>query len=205
VLYTSEGSAYYGAEVIEMKFHENLQHLRKEAGLSQEEVAGKLFVSRQSVSKWENGAAEPGIESLKALADLYGVTVDELVCARPAQQETLNEAEQWDRKWAYIGLCAARLVMAFAILMICVEYGYDVEEQWYSFADLFILAVGSWLKHPAVWIILMCMQMFAAIFGMFDLVTMGSFPALVSIVCNGLCVILLYAREIRARFHAERY
>lgn len=61
-----------------MTLGENLQKLRKSAGLSQEEVAGRLFVSRQSVSKWENGQAEPGVENLKALAALYGVTMDQL-------------------------------------------------------------------------------------------------------------------------------
>ena len=61
-----------------MTLSEKLQDLRRDAGLSQEEVAGRLFVSRQSVSKWENGQAEPGVENLKALADLYGVTLDEL-------------------------------------------------------------------------------------------------------------------------------
>ena len=62
-----------------MNFHENLQRLRKQAGLSQEEVAQKLFLSRQSISKWENGGAEPGIENLKALAKLYGVDPGDLL------------------------------------------------------------------------------------------------------------------------------
>lgn len=66
-----------------MTLGENLQQLRKSAGLSQEEVAGRLFVSRQSVSKWENGQAEPGVENLKALAALYGVTMDQLTGMAP--------------------------------------------------------------------------------------------------------------------------
>lgn len=61
-----------------MTLGENLQKLRREAGLSQEEVAGRLFVSRQSASKWENDQAEPGVENLKALAGLYNVTMDRL-------------------------------------------------------------------------------------------------------------------------------
>lgn len=189
-----------------MKFHENLQRLRKNSGLSQEDVAGKLFVSRQSVSKWENGAAEPGIENLKALAQIYGVTVDELVGnCEPEEASEQTEAEKWNSRWAYAGVCVAKLMMAFAILMICELYGYSVKDNWYAFADLFVLAVGWWIRHPAVWVVLMLMQMFAALFGMFDLVTMGSFPALVSIFCNGLMVGLLYARAQRARFRAEKY
>lgn len=62
-----------------MTLGERLQQLRQRNGLSQEEVAQKLFLTRQSVSKWENGQAEPGVENLKALARLYGVTVDALV------------------------------------------------------------------------------------------------------------------------------
>ena len=189
-----------------MRFNENLQKLRKESGLSQEDVAGKLFVSRQSISKWENGGAEPGIENLIALAKLFGVTVDELIGNRvPEDVLEQTEAEMWNRRWTYAGVCGAKLIMAFAVLMICEVYGYSTKETWYAFADLFVLAVGWWIRHPAVWVTLMLMQMFAALFGMFDLVTMGSFPALVSIFCNGLMVCLLYAREQRARFHTETY
>lgn len=189
-----------------MKFHENLQRLRKTAGLSQEDVAKKLFVSRQSVSKWENGGAEPGIENLKALATLYGVTVDELVCQfEPGDSLGQVEEDKWKGRLAYAGVIFAKLVMVVSILILCVEYGYSVKDQWYSFVDLFALAAGTWLRHPVVWVALMLMQMFAAIFGLFDLVTMGSFPALISIFCNGLMVGMLYARELRERFHAEHY
>ena len=62
-----------------MTLGENLKRLRTEKGLSQEEVAGQLFLSRQTVSKWENNQAEPGVENLKALARLYGVTLDQLL------------------------------------------------------------------------------------------------------------------------------
>lgn len=57
----------------------NLKLYRKESGLTQEQVAEKLNVSRQAVAKWENGDTLPDIESCIALADLYGTTVDILV------------------------------------------------------------------------------------------------------------------------------
>ena len=68
-----------------MTLGETLQKLRKENGLSQEKVARVLFVSRQSVSKWEHDQAEPGVENLKALARLYGVTLDRLMGAEPPE------------------------------------------------------------------------------------------------------------------------
>lgn len=61
-----------------MTLGENLQRLRKEQGLSQEDVAQALFVTRQTISKWETDKAEPGVDNLKALADLYQVTLDQL-------------------------------------------------------------------------------------------------------------------------------
>jgi len=57
----------------------NLKKLRKTARLTQEQVAEKLNVSRQSVAKWESGDALPDIDNCIMLARLYNVTIDDLV------------------------------------------------------------------------------------------------------------------------------
>jgi len=57
----------------------NLKHLRKANRLTQEEIAEKIGVSRQAVAKWENGETVPDINNCIALADLYGVVLDDLV------------------------------------------------------------------------------------------------------------------------------
>ena len=62
-----------------MKFNENLKYLRKESKLTQENLAEKLNVSRQAVTKWESGQSLPDIDNLKQMADLFGVTMDSLV------------------------------------------------------------------------------------------------------------------------------
>ena len=62
-----------------MHFAENLQKLRKQKGLTQEELAAALFVSRTAVSKWESGRGYPNIDSLKAIAKFFSVTIDELL------------------------------------------------------------------------------------------------------------------------------
>ena len=73
-----------------MEFHEKLQELRKRKGLTQEELAEYLFVSRAAVSKWESGRGYPNIDSLKAIAKFFGVTVDELL----SSHEVLSIAEE---------------------------------------------------------------------------------------------------------------
>ena len=62
-----------------MNLAENLQKLRKQAGLSQEELAEECQVSRQAVAKWESEESVPALEKLISLADFFGVTLDELV------------------------------------------------------------------------------------------------------------------------------
>ena len=61
-----------------MKFNEKLQSLRKEKGLSQEELANLLEVSRQAVSKWESGQTYPEMDKLLSLCKIFGCTLDEL-------------------------------------------------------------------------------------------------------------------------------
>ena len=61
-------------------FADNLMELRKYHSLSQEELAEKIGVSRQTLSKYETGESLPDIEKCKALADVFGITVDDLIC-----------------------------------------------------------------------------------------------------------------------------
>ena len=62
-----------------MEFNEKLQELRKNKGLTQEELAEILFVSRTAVSKWESGRGVPNIESLKAISKVFSVSLDDLL------------------------------------------------------------------------------------------------------------------------------
>ncbi len=64
----------------------NLRYLRNRHSLSQEEVAEKIGVSRQSVAKWENGDSLPDIIKCEALADLYDVSLNDLVRFDPEEE-----------------------------------------------------------------------------------------------------------------------
>lgn len=70
-----------------------LYELRKEKGYSQEELAEKLNISRQAVSKWERAEASPDTDNLINLARLYGITLDELLSPGTADTELLEAPE----------------------------------------------------------------------------------------------------------------
>ena len=65
-----------------MDFNNRLYQLRKQKGLSQEELANRLNVSRQTVSKWEVGDSTPDMEKLIAMSDLFDVSLDNLVMGK---------------------------------------------------------------------------------------------------------------------------
>ena len=73
-----------------MELNEKLQELRKQKGLTQEELAAALYVSRTAISKWESGRGYPSIDSLKAIAAFFGVTIDMLLSG----DELLTIAEE---------------------------------------------------------------------------------------------------------------
>lgn len=77
-----------------MEFCEKLQQLRKSQGLTQEELAEALYVSRTAVSKWESGRGYPGIDSLKEIASYFSVTIDELLSG----DKLLSIAEKENRE-----------------------------------------------------------------------------------------------------------
>ena len=65
--------------MVVVEFHEKLLELRKQRGLTQEQLASALYVSRTAISKWESGRGYPHIDSLKAIAKFFGVTMDALL------------------------------------------------------------------------------------------------------------------------------
>lgn len=66
-------------------FYDNLIQLRKLKNMSQEELASRLGVSRQTLSKWETGESVPDIQKCGLLADIFGVTLDDLVNHEPGE------------------------------------------------------------------------------------------------------------------------
>ena len=93
-----------------LKLGNRLYSARKKRGLSQEKVAEKLGVSRQTISKWETNETLPDIDQFKRLADLYAMSLDELVTFHPEEKEIQEKIESieeetyakidWTKVWS---------------------------------------------------------------------------------------------------------
>ena len=82
-----------------MEFNNKLYELRKQKGFSQEELANRLNVSRQTISKWEVGESTPDMEKLIAISDLFEISLDELV--KGEKPERIDTTEQIMRSELY--------------------------------------------------------------------------------------------------------
>ena len=101
-----------------------LVNLRKSFGLSQEDLAAKLGVSRQAVSKWERAESSPDTDNLIALAEIYGTTVDDLLDTEVefAQKELkeIKSSKLLNQKqvaWAAVGSMLAVIFMLYTGLV----------------------------------------------------------------------------------------
>ena len=99
-----------------MEFHEKLQELRKNRGLTQEELAEALFVSRTAISKWESGRGYPNIDSLKQIASFFSVTIDDLLSGEKVLSIAEKENKSNMRNMCHLlmgimDICAIALVI----------------------------------------------------------------------------------------------
>ncbi len=102
-----------------MMISEKLKEARQKAGMTQDQVAEKIMVSRVTVSHWENGKSLPDIVSLISLSDLYSISLDELVKGDSKMTEKV-------RKDATDAKNNKRLIGVTAILVIAVLLVYAV-------------------------------------------------------------------------------
>ena len=131
-----------------MEFNEKLQELRKSKGLTQEELAESLFVSRTAVSKWESGRGYPSIDSLKEIARFFSVTIDNLICS----DEMISVAENEKKAFAdkYVSLICNVMDILPVILLIIPAFGNGTADT----VSLFALSrITPWVKAVFVVII----------------------------------------------------
>ena len=102
-----------------MEIEKKLKDVRMQAGLTQEQVAEKIMVSRQTVSNWENGKSLPDIVSIMSLSDLYQITIDELLKGDKRMKEKME-------KDANIAKANKRVILTTAIITLVVGIIYSI-------------------------------------------------------------------------------
>ena len=121
-----------------MEFNEKLKELRSSRGLTQEELAEALFVSRTAISKWESGRGYPSIDSLREISDFFSVTIDELLSG----EKLLSIAEK-ENKSNMQNLCSiliGAIDLLYFLLMVLPLYpksmgGYIASVNLFDYTD----------------------------------------------------------------------
>lgn len=95
------------------KFAEQLKFYRSQKGLSQEDLADKLYISRQAISRWENGETAPDLDTLVNLASIFEVTLDELVTGVKPELVTVEKVVEVEKEekmtvWNYLDKRSSR-------------------------------------------------------------------------------------------------
>lgn len=127
-----------------MEFYEKLQKLRSDEGMTQEELAEKLFVSRTAISKWESGRGYPSIDSLKVIANHFHVTIDELI--GPEEIVTLAEQDKQASVKKYATLLCGVLDCFTALLLFLPVYGSNAASPVSSVSLFALTGISRWLR-----------------------------------------------------------
>ena len=128
-----------------MEFNEKLQQLRKERGLTQEELAQKLFVSRTAISKWESGRGYPNIDSLRAIAEFFSVTVDNLISS--SEVLTVAKAEQNQKTNNFKDLVFGLIDISFIMLFVLPLFANKSGESVISTSLIALNSIQPYLKY----------------------------------------------------------
>lgn len=124
-----------------MKISRQLQEQRKKHNMSQEDLASKLKISRQAISKWENGTSLPNFANVIAISEIFDISLDELIKDDP---DLINKFEH-----EKIGLTKVETIvtvgflLAFVVLGVCYFYGITTHEMmdWISLFEI-IIGIG---------------------------------------------------------------
>ncbi len=127
-----------------MEFNEKLQSLRKQKGLTQEELAEVLFVSRTAVSKWESGRGFPSIDSLKAISKYFSVSLDDLLSGEEILSIAENDHRQKER--SVRDLVFGLLDCGTALLLFLPLFGEKADGFIRSVSLISLSAVQPYLK-----------------------------------------------------------
>lgn len=127
-----------------MEFNEKLQELRKQKGLTQEELAEALYVSRAAVSKWESGRGYPNIDSLKSMGQFFGVSIDELLSSNEVL--TIAEEDNKQKEKHFRDVVFGLLDCSIAMFFFLPFFGQSIDGVVQAVSLLSLNHIGLYLK-----------------------------------------------------------
>ncbi|MBR6536234.1 MAG: helix-turn-helix transcriptional regulator [Lachnospiraceae bacterium] len=133
-----------------MEFYEKLKELRKSRGMTQEELAEALYVSRTAISKWESGRGYPSIDSLKEIAGFFSVTIDELLTGE--RLLAIAEKENKTNIQRMCGMLLGVVDLLSFLLIILPLYPDTAEGHVYSVNLLHYTETSRWICR-AYWVL----------------------------------------------------
>ncbi len=143
-----------------MEFNEKLKELRSSRGLTQEELAEALFVSRTAISKWESGRGYPSIDSLKEISTFFSVTIDELLSG-----EKLISIAKKENKSNIQSLCSILIgfIDLFHFLLIVLPLYPNSMKGYIASVNLFGYIETSVFNRLVYWVLFFLLMLIGAI------------------------------------------
>ena len=137
-----------------MEFNEKLQKLRKQKGITQEELGEILFVSRAAISKWESGRGYPNIDSLKEMARYFDITIDELLSCNELLSVAEQESRQKESKLR--DTFFSSLDVSFVLLFILPFFAQIIDGTIYEVSLLGLTEKEAYIKIVYIVLVTMC-------------------------------------------------
>ncbi|MDE6386163.1 MAG: helix-turn-helix domain-containing protein, partial [Eubacterium sp.] len=110
-----------------MAFKENLVFLRKSLNLSQEELAEKINVTRQAISKWENGQSTPDMDTILLLCDYFNVTADQLLISLKLEKVE-NKKNDYNRVFLILWAAFLMLICFLGFVLFIFNFYFSGDE-----------------------------------------------------------------------------
>lgn len=131
-----------------MELGEKLQQLRKQRGMTQEELAAALYVSRTAISKWESGRGLPSIDSLQAISRYFSVSIDSLLSTDEVLAIAGEDSRQQRKRFA--SLACGLMDCGAALLLFLPLFGQRAEGVVRTVALPALVGVNPWLKAVSI-------------------------------------------------------
>lgn len=136
-----------------MEVGQRIRERRTQAGMSQDDLAARVYVSRQTISSWENGKTYPDVQSLLLLSEIFGATVDSLIKGDvEAMNETIDRDIETMRRLGYVMIGFLLLMIAALIWVGLQAFAWDWPLE--QMAPTFVLALVLWgiAMFAACWV-----------------------------------------------------